>query len=149
MKVARTERGNTRGDATKGAVLFTHFLPHKIIPLSGCILPSFDLSLTRCARDALLLKRQTWLVRAVQCECDTSSPEKEPLPLFAHPPPAADDGVNQEITHSLSSFSSRTHDCIQTKKTKPSWILNPSRNLRVVGCFFCSTSIGRQTVSSC
>ena len=49
MKIARTERGNTRGDATKTAALFTQFLPHKSTPLStleeysGYRLPRYQL----------------------------------------------------------------------------------------------------------
>ena len=34
VKVAFTERGNMRSDATKTAELFTHFLPQKYIPPS-------------------------------------------------------------------------------------------------------------------
>ena len=35
MYFARTERGNTRGDGTKSAAIFTHFLPQKYTPLSS------------------------------------------------------------------------------------------------------------------
>ena len=34
MKVAQTERGKPRGDATKTSALFTHFLTQKLTPLS-------------------------------------------------------------------------------------------------------------------
>ena len=37
-KVARTERGNARGSATKVRALFTHFLTQKYTPLSNYVL---------------------------------------------------------------------------------------------------------------